>query len=155
MPEEGALPKIHTGGCQCGAVRYEIRAEPVMVYACHCTICQKQSGNAFAMAAAFPATAFTMLGTEPAHFVRPGHGRKFRCYFCPDCGSRIYHQWFTEEGDVPFRNIKPGTLDDTSWLRPGCHVWTQHAQPWIRFSDDDVVFAQQPGLDQMPRFQSP
>lgn len=143
----------HTGGCQCGAVRFEIRAEPVMVYACHCSLCQKQSGSAFAMAAAFPAGSMTLNGTAPAMFLRDGHeGRRFRCYFCPDCGSRIYHQWFGEAGDAPFYNIKPGTLDDTSWLRPGCHVWTGNAQPWVRFGPDDVVFERQPPVPEMPRW---
>ena len=44
---------IHTGGCQCGAITYEITADPIMTYACHCTICQTQSGSAFGMAAVF------------------------------------------------------------------------------------------------------
>lgn len=146
------MTKIHTGGCQCGAVRYEIPGDPVMIYACHCTICQRQSGSAFGMAVVFDGGGLAMKGIEPAHFIRQGHGRKFRCYFCPQCGARIYHRWFTEEGDFPFVNIKPGTLDHTSWIRPGCHVWTQHAQSWIRFSEDDAVFAQQPQLEEMPRF---
>jgi len=146
------MTKAHSGGCQCGAVRYEIRADPIMVYACHCSICQRQSGSAFGMAAVFPGGAMTLTGVAPTSFVRQGHGRKFRCYFCPACGSRLYHQWFTDEGDTPFVNIKPGTLDDTSWLRPGCHVWTGNAQPWVRFGPDDVVFSEQPRIEDMPRF---
>lgn len=43
-----------SGGCQCGAIRYEISGPPAAVYACHCTECQKQSGSAFAMAAVIP-----------------------------------------------------------------------------------------------------
>jgi hypothetical protein len=143
---------LRTGGCQCGAVRYEIRGDPIMVYACHCGICQKQSGSAFAMAALFESRAFALTGAAPRHFIRQGRGRRFRCYFCPDCGSRIHHQWFTEQGDFPFVNLKPGTLDDRSWLKPGCHVWAESAQPWIRFSEADVVFRQQPGFEDMPRF---
>ena len=96
----------------------------------------------------------TMTGIEPALFVRQGHeGRSFRCYFCPQCGSRIHHQWFTDEGDAPFYNIKPGTLDDTSWIRPGCHVWTENAQPWVIFGSDDIVFARQPPVSEMPRYE--
>ena len=126
---EGSLARTYTGRCQCGAVGYEINADPMMVYACHCTICQRESGSAFGMAVVFGSGDMKLRGTEPGHFIRPGHGRKFRCYFCRNCGTRIYHQWFTDEGDFPFLNIKPGTLDDTSSIRPGCHVWTQHAQP--------------------------
>jgi hypothetical protein len=46
------------GGCQCGAIRYEITGPPAAVYACHCTECQKQSGSAFAMAAVIPQEHF-------------------------------------------------------------------------------------------------
>ena len=146
------MTKRHTGACQCGAVTYEALGDPIMIFACHCTICQRQSGAAFGMAVVFDGGDFTLAGKSPAHFVRPGHGRDFRCYFCPDCGTRIYHQWFTAEGDYPFLSVKPGTLDDTSWVRPGCHVWTRHAQPWMTFGPDEVVFAEQPPLDQMPKF---
>lgn len=149
------MSEFRRGGCQCGAVRYEVRGDPVMIYACHCSICQRQSGSAFGMAVVFDGRGLTMTGEQPAHFVRPGHGRKFRCYFCAKCGTRIYHQWFTEEDDYPFLSLKPGTLDDRGWLKPGCHVWTQEAQPWIRFSDEDVVFRQQPSLDEMPRYKKP
>lgn len=147
------MTTTHHGGCQCGAIRYGLHADPIRIYACHCTICQTQSGSAFGMAAAFDRGELKIAGIEPAHFIRQGHGRKFRCYFCPQCGTRLYHQWFTDGGDYPFVSIKPGTLADTSWLRPGCHVWTQHAQPWVRFSDDDVIFPQQPRLEDMPRFE--
>ena len=41
-----------SGGCQCGRVRYQIRAEPLAVYVCHCTECQRQSGSAFALSLA-------------------------------------------------------------------------------------------------------
>jgi len=146
------VTRVHGGGCKCGAVRYEIEGEPLKIYACHCTICQRQSGSAFGMAVVFDRRALRMTGGEPAHFLRPGHGRTFRCYFCPACGTRIYHQWFTEAGDFPFLSIKPGTLDDARWVRPGSHVWTRNAQRWIRFAADDVVFEGQPSFDEMPGF---
>lgn len=143
----------HKGSCQCGKVTYEVEADPIMVYACHCSKCQPQSGSAFGMAVVFNAQAVELKGLEPAHFVRPGHGdRKFRCYFCPECGTRIYHQWFTADGDFPFLSIKPGTLDETSWIKPGCHVWAENKQPWVVFGDDEIVFQQQPDIDQMPKF---
>ena len=142
----------YEGGCQCGALRYVIDAEPKMIYACHCTQCQRQSSSAFGMAVVFGDGEITTTGVEPHSYVRDGKGRKIRGFFCPECGTRVYHQWFTEEGSLPFFNLKPGTFDDTSWVEPGCHVWTQHKQPWLTFSPDDVVFEQQPSLDEMPRY---
>ena len=38
-----------TGGCQCGAVRYEIAALPLLLYTCNCTDCQRQTGSSFAL----------------------------------------------------------------------------------------------------------
>ena len=46
MPEAGS---VQTGGCQCGAVRYEVTGPPIKLYVCHCTECQRQSGSAFGM----------------------------------------------------------------------------------------------------------
>ncbi len=146
------MTKTQSGGCQCGQVRYHLGDDPMMIYACHCTKCQSQSGAAFGMALVIGREAFTIEQDDLDHFIRPGHGRKFRCYFCSAYGSRIYHQWFTADGDVPFVNIKPGTLDDTSWLRPGCHVWTSSAQPWMTFGPDEVLFDEQPDLDEFFRY---
>ena len=56
-----------TGGCQCGAIRYEIREAPHLVYTCHCTECQRLTGSAFSMALAVSAGVFHFAGTEPAH----------------------------------------------------------------------------------------
>jgi hypothetical protein len=54
-----------SGGCQCGGVRYEISGPPKVVYACHCTECQRQSGAAFAMATVIPKENFRITKGEP------------------------------------------------------------------------------------------
>ena len=147
------IPTTHTGRCQCGAVRFEARGDPLMVYACHCTICQKQSGSAFALNVLFDCATVALGGAAAAHFLRPGHeGRQWRNYFCPSCGTRLYSHWFTAAGDAPFVAVKAGTLDDTSWLKPGCHLWTSSAQPWLTFAPDDVIFPGAPEIERMPRF---
>ena len=147
------MKNVKIGGCQCGQVRFEVRGDPVKVYTCHCTICQKQSGSAFGMAAVYEQHFFKITKGKLSNFVRDGTGKSVKNYFCPNCGARIYHQWFTSDGISPVVNIKPGTLDDSSWLNPGCHVWTQHAQSWIRFSDDDILFEKQPAdLSEMPNY---
>src|SRR5271167_2502735 len=59
-----------SGGCQCGAIRYEITGPPAAVYACHCTECQRQSGSAFAMAAVIPQAHFRIVAGQPKMFAR-------------------------------------------------------------------------------------
>ena len=47
-----------------------------------------------------------------------------------------------EPGTLVF--VRAGTLDDTSWLRPSVHLWTDSAQPWVALPDGDVRFEMQP-----------
>ncbi len=53
-----------TGGCICGAVRYEITEAPTSVYTCHCTDCQQASVSAFLVGIAVPGAAFSLSGKE-------------------------------------------------------------------------------------------
>lgn len=134
-----------TGGCQCGAVRYEITGPPTTVYACHCTECQRQSGSAFAMAAVIPQAHFRVTRGSPAMFARPtGPAKVMECWFCADCGTRLYHM--PGGAAYPNRNVKPGTLDDTSWLVPTTHFWTRSAQKWVVIPDDALRHDTQPDV---------
>jgi hypothetical protein len=59
-----------TGGCQCGALRYEITQAPQLVYTCHCTDCQRITSSAFSMALVLPAEAFQLFKGEPQEIQR-------------------------------------------------------------------------------------
>jgi len=132
-----------SGGCQCGSIRYEITGPPSVVYACHCTECQTQSGSAFAMAAVIPRESFRITKGKPSMFARQTSPSKtMECWFCSTCGTRLYHV----PGGSSYlnRNIKPGTLDDSSWLMPTIHFWTRSAQKWVRIPEDAVRYETQP-----------
>jgi len=62
-------------------------------------------------------------------------GRTKECAFCPSCGTRLYHQ-----GMDALMSIKPGTLDDTSWLEPDAHYWTKSKQPWVPIPAEACCF---------------
>jgi hypothetical protein len=146
------MTPLHRGGCACGAIRYEIDADPVTIYACHCTMCQRQSGSAFGLIATFDKAHVAFETAGFTQFTRQAPNSIIRGFFCAACCTPIYYDCFIDSGELPFYGIKVGTLDDTGWVRVGCHLWTRHAQPWIRFASDDVVFREQPSLEQMPRF---
>jgi hypothetical protein len=132
-----------SGGCQCGAVRYEISGPPAAVYACHCTECQRQAGSAFAMAAVIPQAQFHITKGAPKMFPRRTSPTKvMECWFCGDCGTRLYHM--PGGADYPNRNIKPGTLDDTSWLVRTIHFWTRSAQKWVPIPEGVTQYETQP-----------
>jgi hypothetical protein len=129
-----------TGGCQCGAIRYEITEAPQQVYACHCTDCQRLTGSAFGMGVVVPEPAFRLSGVEPRQLRRIADSGSINTRLvCPECGT-----WICGMPRDGVHRVRAGTLDDTSWLRPTRHIWTRSKQPWITFAEGDEVFEKQP-----------
>lgn len=136
-----------TGGCICGAVRYEVTQAPIIVYACHCTDCQRITSSAFSIGVVVPDEAFRRTGKEARS--APGGvtagGRVKSRWVCPDCGTWLFgdprpgtqHPGF-------FRVVRGGTLDDTSRLRPMAHFWTRSKQRWVVLPAGDEIFDTQP-----------
>jgi hypothetical protein len=132
----------YSGGCQCGEIRYEIRAEPLTLYLCHCKECQKQSSSAFGMSLTVPRKAFEIAQGQPKAWTRKSASdREVTCWFCGNCGTRLWHDRSYNPATV---NIKAGTLDDTSWLHPVGNLWTRSAQPWVAISKDALNYDGQP-----------
>lgn len=130
-----------TGGCQCGALRYEITEAPQMTYACHCTDCQRLTSSAFSMAVVVPGEAFRVTKGQPRSLQRTADsGRITTRWVCPDCGSWI--SGAPQPGSAV--RVRAGTLDDTSWLQPTMHFWTRSKQPWIVLPKGDQTFETQP-----------
>jgi len=117
-----------TGGCACGAIRYESKTEPVMMLHCHCRDCQRASGGPFSSFVIVPAEAFTLLQGSPRFHASPSErGGMTRRGFCPDCGVPVV----VKPDAVPqFVAIRTASLDDPSWFKPQADVWTADAHPW-------------------------
>ena len=117
-----------TGGCQCGQVRYTIGVRPTVVYCCHCRECQAQSASAFGLSVPVALADLSISG-RTASWERPTDlGTRTRCVYCPDCGSRVYHQG---SASPDLATVKGGSLDDRSWLVPSAHIWVSRKQPWV------------------------
>ncbi len=130
------------GGCLCGDLRYTVAADPVTLYACHCTDCQRETGSGFALLMVVGRDAFQLDAGQPAAFTTElADGRTKGAFYCGRCVTTLYGQ----SPESPFVVLEAGTLDDTSWLRPAGHIWTRSAQPWVRFDDDALRFAEAPG----------
>ena len=113
---------MRAGGCQCSAVRYEITGEPIALYACHCRECQKQSASAFGLSLEVPRAALRLTRGTPRRWSREtDSGRRLACVFCPDCGSRLWHE--AADGIAETLTIKAGSLDEPVDLTPAIHIW--------------------------------
>ncbi len=126
------MPAPYSGGCQCGQVRYDLTGEPLHLIACHCSECQNQSGSAFGMSMIVKTDDLKITGVTKSYTRTADSGNKNTGVFCPDCGVRIHNTPHYIDGVL---TLKPGTLDDTSWLRPTAMLWTKSAQGWIPVPD--------------------
>jgi hypothetical protein len=130
-----------TGGCQCGSVRYEVSAEPLEVYVCHCRECRRQSASAFGISVIVPAEAFVLRQGNLRTWRRPtDSGRVLECMFCVDCGTRIRH---ASPGDATI-SIKGGSLDSPPDLTAAFHIWTSRKLPGVVIPDGARCFAEEP-----------
>jgi len=136
------MPAPYDGGCICGAIRYRVTDEPLTLYACHCTDCQRHFGSSFGLSMIVSRTALQLLQGHPKKYAvaLPGglqrHGK-----FCGECATRLWGE------PVKFPQVvvvRPGTLDDTTWLDPVAHIWTRSAQQWVVFPKDALTFETQP-----------
>ena len=81
---------MREGGCTCGAVRYQLRREPMFVHCCHCTKCQTESGTAFALNALIESDQVQTLEGSPDAVMTPTEsGVGQQVWRCPECGSYL------------------------------------------------------------------
>ena len=116
-----------TGGCACGAVRYEIDATPIVSLQCQCRDCQHATGGGHANALAFQEPSVRLSGNLKYYEGRNDRGYLVRRGFCPDCGSPIT---LTTSRNPAMRVIAAGSLDDPSVFEPQMVFFTRSGQAW-------------------------
>jgi hypothetical protein len=68
-------------------------------------------------------------------------GRIVKARFCANCGTRVFHEPSRNPAII---NVKPGTLDDTTWVEPVGHLWLDSAQPWFSPPEGVLTYNGQP-----------
>ena len=112
------------GGCACGAIRYEVQADPVAMLNCHCRDCQRGSGTAYGAFLAVPKGAVEVRG-EPRYYRTVGRaGRVAERGFCVTCGSPVMMKL---ERVIA---LHASSLDDPSVYRPAMDIFTESAHAW-------------------------
>jgi hypothetical protein len=123
-------------------VGYESAGEALALYVCHCRECQKQSASAFGMSLVVPREGLRLTRGSPRFWTRPtDRGRRLRCAFCPDCGSRLWHE---TEGTAATVALKAGSLDEPVDLTGAIHIWTSRKRPGITIPEGARQFPQEP-----------
>jgi hypothetical protein len=120
-----------TGSCLCGGVRYQVTGTLGPVALCHCTMCRKASGSAFASNAAVPDDGFHLgagAALVQAYESSPG---KFR-HFCRRCGSPL---WSVDPQMPGWVRLRIGGLDGDPGVRPALHYGVESKAPWFEITD--------------------
>jgi hypothetical protein len=122
-----------TGGCGCGAVRYEITGRLLEAGYCHCTRCQRRTGSAASVSVTLEPDGMRFLrGAEQVRYWRPEGGGWGKA-FCGACGSALYSE---HPEDPTIRAVRLGTLDADPGIRPAYHQFVRYAA-WFEAIPDD------------------
>jgi hypothetical protein len=123
-----------TGGCGCGAVRYEIDQPLVSASYCHCTRCQRRTGTAAsANGRTAPGSFRVVEGEEQLRSWAPEGGAEKLC--CAQCGSAVFSRL---AGDPPTIGVRLGGLDADPGIRPQWHQYVAYAASWEELPDDGL-----------------
>ena len=123
------MTEPYTGGCACGAIRYEVDGEPVVMNDCQCRQCQRDSGTGHQSHLTFSGAPVRVEGAA-SHWEMIGEqGTRKRRAFCPTCGSPVYITF----PDMPELFIVcPASLDDPGRYRPAMVMWSLAGHAWDR-----------------------
>ena len=115
-----------TGGCGCGAVRFELTAPLVSASYCHCTRCQRRTGTAAsANGRTHPGSLRVLAGEESLRTWAPEGG--FEKIFCGACGSALFSR---SPDDPSIVGVRLGAIDGDPGIRPQWHQYVAYAAPW-------------------------
>lgn len=126
------------GGCACGAVRYEILAEPVLMMNCHCRDCQRVNGSAYAAIVVVADQVIRTNGELDCFRLVGDSGNETRRKFCRRCGGQVAVEMDIMPGRI---GVHAGTLDDPAHYRPLLDLYVSSAQPWDQMLPHTEKFA--------------
>jgi len=131
-----------SGGCHCGAVRYECTSDPVKAGHCQCKNCQKFTGTGHAVNVLVMASDFTVTGECSTYEYKAESGNTMLRYFCPKCGTPTHG---TSSGNDAVVVIRAGSMDDPSKFDAAFVLFVGEGQAWDSVPDDIPHFPGMPG----------
>jgi hypothetical protein len=135
------MNEAYTGGCACGAIRFEIADEPLFQNHCQCLDCQHQSGTGHGSYLTFPRRGVTQTGEAALWKMVGDSGNVKTRAFCPTCGSPV-SMTFAAMPDL--FTVHAASLDDPGRFKPQVVTYTMRGHAWDPF--DPVL----PRFDRMP-----
>lgn len=130
---------MREGGCACGAVRFAITGDPIMVHNCHCRQCQQQTGSTSVSNAFFEGDRVTIVQGETSEYAVPGgSGRDHMIIRCKECGSAVGSN-YGGLGKL-MCGVRLGAMDDSSDLTPDVVIFAAEKMPWVTLPENIPSF---------------
>jgi hypothetical protein len=127
------------GGCACGALRYTLSADPLIVHACHCRDCQRLTGSAFVTNIWIEKKFVELASGFPKSFtLTAGSGKPHEVFFCETCGTYLWSKYHASPGNTLL--VRVGTLDHPELVKPDVHIFTRSKLPWFDLPKDVPSF---------------
>jgi hypothetical protein len=130
-----------SGGCLCGAVRYESEMEPVLAGHCHCLDCRKSSGTGHCSHLGVPEAGFKLSGEVRFYDAPADSGNIVSRGFCPTCGAALYSRNAAMPGML---FVRASSLDDPEVFKPQMVVYAKRAPSWDAIGGGLPMFAGMP-----------
>ena len=136
------MPQAFTGGCACGAVRFETRHAPVFQNHGQCRDCQRRSGTGHGSYLTLPAHSEMKISGAVSHWEVAGDSGNLKSLaFCPVCGTQV-SRTFAAMPD--FIAVSATSLDDPSRFEPQVLTYSARALPWDRIDPSLRSFERMP-----------
>ena len=132
----------YLGNCLCGQVKFQLNAEPITLYACHCTDCQRRSGGVLLLSMWVSREAIEVLEGNPllvSSIATDGRERKNKV--CPACEVRL---WSEPVHWPKLAILRPGNLQQANAFRPIAHQFVRSALAWFVFPEGIVQYKTSP-----------
>ena len=117
------------GGCQCGAIRYQVIGAPVMTAICHCSMCRRANAAPAVAWAMYQEPQVTFIGVSPKFYASSAEAQRG---FCEVCGTQIS---FTATFIPGLIDLTIGSMDQPDLVKPQFHYWYSKHLAWVEFAD--------------------
>ena len=129
-----------TAACHCGQLRLDVTGDPFVVSICNCLACQRRTGSAFGMQAAFNADQVQVAGrfSDFSRISDEEDQKEHAFHFCPDCGSQVFYTEPTEPDRIV---VSVGSFADPTFPPPTESGYDEHRHHWVRLPDSVQRYA--------------
>ena len=137
-------PRSVSGGCTCGAIRYEYTCDPVLSVNCHCRDCQRTTGSGYAPLIIIWKDDFRILsGAIKYHTKLSDAGNTMQRGFCPECGSTLT---LFEPHRPKLMFIHAASLDEPAIYKPTMDIFTSSSHSWDAMNAETEKHARMPPI---------